>query len=175
MQRDELGEKRRTDLLLRHRLAAAMEEKRLRLAHLTWSEHHARVAAFLITAASPPVYFLPSSHCAATREALEAQHAASDAQVQEAEARLEEALRRAKEHAAQREAELTGAGEAGAKRATNRSDADAGPDADVPAEGQRRREAPAALAAHADDDADLDEAAENPPGLAGVLGTEDAS
>ena len=163
LQRTEASESRRSDLLLRQQLAASMEEKRLHLAHLTWLEHQSRLTPFLVTAAAPPLCFLPAKLCEATRSALSARQASATQDVAAAEARLAEALRQSKADAAQREAELR-----------ERWDAGRG-DADEATTKQTEGGVARPVQARADDepvaDEEIEEAATvNPAGLEGVLG-----
>ncbi len=180
LERGEMSEKRRTELLLRQRLAAAMEEKRLHLAHVTWLEHHSRVAAFLVTGATPPLLFLPTSHNASTQAALEARRAACAAEVERAEARLAEALLRAKAEAAEREAGLTEGPGRSTRGAPSEADAAAVEEGGAGDESMEPGEVPqpAALqpeeAEPANDQEIEDAAAANPAGLEAILGGGDA-
>jgi len=85
-----------------------MEEKQLRLGHMTWLDTHPRRAFFLVTRAAPPLYFLPAVMCAATEAALAARQGECEAETQAAAARLDAALASAAEAAAAKEAELLG-------------------------------------------------------------------
>ena len=85
-----------------------MEEKQLRLGHLTWLDTHARKAFFLVTRALPPLYFLPAALCPATEAALAARHGECESEAQQAAERLTAALASVAEAAASREAELLG-------------------------------------------------------------------
>ena len=105
-ERGEVNEKRRSEQLQRHRLAAEMEEKQLRLGHLTWLEAHTHRAAFLVTRAAPQLYFLPAVLCASTEAALAARKEECEAEAQQAADRLSAALTRVAEAAASRESEL---------------------------------------------------------------------
>jgi hypothetical protein len=155
-----MGEMRRSEMLLRDQLAATMEEKRLHLAHVTWLEHQARLTAFLVTVAAPPLHFLPALLCDATREALVSRRAASASEVERAEARLADALGRVKADAAQRAAELKRGG-----------DADGGEEPDAPPAAEA---APAAELAKMEEEEIEAASAATPAGLEGVLGSDDA-
>jgi hypothetical protein len=176
LKRSEMGELRRSELLLRDQLATSMEEKRLHLAHLTWLEHQARLTAFLVTTASaPPLHFLPATLCDATREALANRRAASASEVERAEARLAEALGRVKAEAAQREAELNDKC-AAPRRGGDAAGGDAAGGDEAP--NAARELSPAAELAKMDDDPGDEEldaaAAATPAGLVGVLGSANA-
>lgn len=108
IERGEVNEKRRSELLLRHRLAAEMEEKQLRLGHLTWLDSHTHTASFLLTRATPPLYYLPAVLCAATEAALAARKGECEAEAQQAAERLSAELARVAEAAAARESEGVG-------------------------------------------------------------------
>ncbi|CAN4108053.1 unnamed protein product [Withania somnifera] len=56
-EREHLDEKLKRDLILRARLAAKAEEKRLELLFLRWSEHHKKLANFIRTKAEPPIFY----------------------------------------------------------------------------------------------------------------------
>ena len=139
-----------------------MEEKQLRLGHLTWLEAHARRASFLVTRASPPLYFLPAVLCSATEAALAARPAECESEAQQAEGRLAAALARVADAAGATEAKLLG-------------NARAAPEEDEVAA------VPAALkvlpqpecAAYEDDMEDAADEAVAPSGLAGVLDVQD--
>ena len=92
-----------------------MEEKQLRLGHLTWLEAHACRASFLVTRAAPPLCFLPAVLCSATEAALAARQAESELEAQQADARLDAALESAARAAAAKEAKLLGNARAAAE------------------------------------------------------------
>jgi hypothetical protein len=137
-----------------------MEEKQLRLGHLTWLENHARRASFLVTRAAPPLYFLPAMHCAATEALLAARQAESEAEAQQAADRLGAALASAAEAAAAKEAELLG------KPRERDAVAEAEDVAAEPPSLKVRQEAE-----EAEDDEEVMDAADDDP-LAGVMGVE---
>lgn len=142
-----------------------MEEKQLRLGHVTWLDTHARRAFFLVTRASPPLYFLPAVMCAATEAALGARQGECEAEAQAAAARLEAALASAAEAAAAKEAELRGnKPREAAAEAEDAADPDDAPGEPLE-EARKRREAEEA--AEDADDAAMDGPDEEP--LAGVL------
>ncbi|KAJ8767942.1 hypothetical protein K2173_020882 [Erythroxylum novogranatense] len=58
-EREKIAEKRRRDLVLRARVAAKAEEKKLELMFLRWTEHHKKLNNFIRTKAEPPIYYLP--------------------------------------------------------------------------------------------------------------------
>ncbi|KAL8150730.1 hypothetical protein V2J09_020538 [Rumex salicifolius] len=58
-ERDKIVENRKRDLILRTRLAAKAEEKKLELLFLQWSEHHKKLSNFLRTKTEPPIYYMP--------------------------------------------------------------------------------------------------------------------
>ncbi|KAF0913173.1 hypothetical protein E2562_020298 [Oryza meyeriana var. granulata] len=59
-EREQAIEKRKRDMMLRARVAAKAEEKRLELLYMQWAEHHKRLSNFLRTNAEPPIYYLPA-------------------------------------------------------------------------------------------------------------------
>ena len=139
-----------------------MEEKQLRLGHLTWLEAHARRASFLVTRAKPPLYFLPAVLCSATEAALAARPAECEAEAQQAEDRLAAALATVAEAAVATEAKLLGSARA------------------VPGEEEEITAEPAAVEAPPEPECaaidDMEEAADEavaPPALAGVLDVQD--
>ncbi|CAN0906775.1 PNN [Linum grandiflorum] len=58
-EREKLAEKRRRDLVLRARVAAKAEEKKLELLFLRWTEHQKKLSNFIRTKAEPPIYYMP--------------------------------------------------------------------------------------------------------------------
>ncbi|GAB2299225.1 hypothetical protein Dimus_033296 [Dionaea muscipula] len=58
-EREQIAENRKRDLILRARVWAKAEEKKLELLFLKWSEHNKRLTNFLRTKAEPPIYYLP--------------------------------------------------------------------------------------------------------------------
>lgn len=56
-EREQIVEKRKRDLVLRARIAAKAEEKRMELLFLKWSEHKKRLGNFIRTVAQPPLYY----------------------------------------------------------------------------------------------------------------------
>jgi len=162
LERGEVSEKRRSELLLRHRLAADMEEKQLRLGHLTWQETHACRAFFLVTQAAPPLFYLPAVLCPAADAALAARQAVCESEVEQAGDRLNAALASVAEAAAAREAELQGRPQG--RDAAAVMEATEG----EPLVLQGRPQADDAADEEPDEAADVDIA-----GLAGVLGVQD--
>ncbi|KAH9752000.1 Pinin SDK memA domain-containing protein [Citrus sinensis] len=59
-EREQIAEKRKRDLILRARVAAKAEEKKLELLFLRWSEHHKKLSNFIRTKTEPPIYYLPT-------------------------------------------------------------------------------------------------------------------
>ncbi|XP_015691246.1 pinin [Oryza brachyantha] len=59
-EREQAVEKRKRDMMLRARVAAKAEEKRLELLYMQWAEHHKRLSNFLRTNAEPPIYYMPA-------------------------------------------------------------------------------------------------------------------
>ncbi|KAL6894431.1 hypothetical protein ACP4OV_008529 [Aristida adscensionis] len=59
-EREKIVEKRKRDVMLRARVAAKAEEKRLELLFMQWSEHHKKLSNFLRTKAEPPIYYMPT-------------------------------------------------------------------------------------------------------------------
>uniref|UniRef100_A0A0D9VXX3 Pinin/SDK/MemA protein domain-containing protein n=1 Tax=Leersia perrieri TaxID=77586 RepID=A0A0D9VXX3_9ORYZ len=59
-EREQAIEKRKRDMMLRARVAAKAEEKRLELLFMQWAEHHKRLSNFLRTNAEPPIYYIPA-------------------------------------------------------------------------------------------------------------------
>ncbi|KAG2546610.1 pinin-like [Panicum virgatum] len=59
-EREQIAEKRKRDMLLRARVAAKAEEKRLELLYIQWTEHHKKLSNFLRTKAEPPIYYMPA-------------------------------------------------------------------------------------------------------------------
>ncbi|KAL6637080.1 hypothetical protein ACP70R_024652 [Stipagrostis hirtigluma subsp. patula] len=59
-EREKIAEKRKRDVILRGRVAAKAEEKRLELLFIQWSEHHKKLTNFLRTKAEPPIYYMPT-------------------------------------------------------------------------------------------------------------------
>ncbi|KAL3638149.1 hypothetical protein CASFOL_018019 [Castilleja foliolosa] len=57
-EREQISEKRKRDLILRARIAAKAEEKKLELLFLRWSEHHKKLGNFIRTKAVPPIYYM---------------------------------------------------------------------------------------------------------------------
>ncbi|RAL49489.1 unnamed protein product [Cuscuta campestris] len=57
-EREQIVEKRKRDLILRARIAAKAEEKRMELLFLKWSEHKKRLGNFIRTEAQPPIYYM---------------------------------------------------------------------------------------------------------------------
>ncbi|GAB4831633.1 hypothetical protein Ancab_005644 [Ancistrocladus abbreviatus] len=58
-EREQIAENRKRDLILRARVAAKAEEKKLELLFLRWCEHHKKLTNFLRTKTEPPIYYLP--------------------------------------------------------------------------------------------------------------------
>ncbi|CAN1141788.1 PNN [Linum perenne] len=58
-EREKIAEKRRRDLVLRARVAAKAEEKKLELLFLRWAEHQKKLSNFIRTKAEPPIYYMP--------------------------------------------------------------------------------------------------------------------
>ncbi|CAL1385470.1 unnamed protein product [Linum trigynum] len=58
-EREKIAEKRRRDLVLRARVAAKAEEKKLELLFLRWTEHHKKLSRFTRTKAEPPICYMP--------------------------------------------------------------------------------------------------------------------
>ena len=137
-----------------------MEEKQLRLRHLTWLEAHARRASFLMTQTVPALYFLPAVLCSATEAALAARPAECEAEAQQAEDRLAAALVRVAEAAAAKEAKLLGS-------------ARAPPEEEVTAEPASVKVRSEPESAAYDDMEDAGDDAVAPSGLAGVLDVQD--
>ncbi|XP_057521673.1 uncharacterized protein LOC130801799 [Amaranthus tricolor] len=59
-ERERIAENKKRDLMLRARVAAKAEEKKLELLFLEWIEHHKRLTNFLRTKTEPPIYFMPA-------------------------------------------------------------------------------------------------------------------
>ncbi|KAL5210689.1 hypothetical protein ABZP36_006312 [Zizania latifolia] len=59
-EREQAIEKRKRDMMLRARVAAKAEEKRLELLYMQWVEHHKRLSNFLRTKAEPQIYYTPA-------------------------------------------------------------------------------------------------------------------
>ncbi|XP_052146003.1 uncharacterized protein LOC127765196 [Oryza glaberrima] len=59
-EREQAIEKRKRDMMLRARVAAKAEEKRLELLYMQWAEHHKKLSNFLRTTAEPPIYYMPA-------------------------------------------------------------------------------------------------------------------
>ncbi|RLN15673.1 pinin [Panicum miliaceum] len=59
-EREQIAEKRKRDMMLRARVAAKAEEKRLELLYIQWTEHHKKLSNFLRTKAEPPIYYMPA-------------------------------------------------------------------------------------------------------------------
>ncbi|KAL2897306.1 Pinin [Bienertia sinuspersici] len=59
-EREKIAANRKRDLVLRARLAAKAEEKKLELLFLQWSEHHKKLTNFLRTKTEPPIYYMPA-------------------------------------------------------------------------------------------------------------------
>ncbi|GMH26819.1 hypothetical protein Nepgr_028662 [Nepenthes gracilis] len=57
-EREQIAENRKRDLILRARVAAKAEEKKLELLFLQWSEHHRKLTNFLRTKTEPPIYYM---------------------------------------------------------------------------------------------------------------------
>ncbi|VFQ76326.1 unnamed protein product [Cuscuta campestris] len=57
-EREQIVEKQKRDLILRARIAAKAEEKRMELLFLKWSEHKKRLGNFIRTEAQPPIYYM---------------------------------------------------------------------------------------------------------------------
>lgn len=57
-ERERIAENRKRDLVLRARVAAKAEEKKLELLFLQWSEHHKKFTNFLRTKTEPPIYYM---------------------------------------------------------------------------------------------------------------------
>ncbi|KAL9227041.1 hypothetical protein vseg_002783 [Gypsophila vaccaria] len=58
-ERERIAENRKRDLVLRARVAAKAEEKKLELLFLQWSEHQKKLTSFIRTKAEPHIYYLP--------------------------------------------------------------------------------------------------------------------
>ena len=138
-----------------------MEEKQLRLGHLTWLEAHARRASFLVTQAAPPLYFLPAVLCSATEAALSGRPAECELEAQQAEERLAAALVRVAEASAAAEAKLLGNPRAAQE------------ECEVEAEPAVVDALPEPECAAYDDMEDAADEAVAPSGLAGVLDVQD--
>ncbi|XP_021759316.1 pinin-like [Chenopodium quinoa] len=59
-EREKIAENRKRDLVLRARVAAKTEEKKMELLFLQWSEHHKKLTNYLRTKAEPPIYYMPA-------------------------------------------------------------------------------------------------------------------
>uniref|UniRef100_A0A0E0KHX3 Pinin/SDK/MemA protein domain-containing protein n=1 Tax=Oryza punctata TaxID=4537 RepID=A0A0E0KHX3_ORYPU len=59
-EREQAIEKRKRDMMLRARVAAKAEEKRLELLYMQWAEHHKKLSNFLRTTVEPPIYYVPA-------------------------------------------------------------------------------------------------------------------
>ncbi|XP_022149257.1 pinin [Momordica charantia] len=59
-EREQIAEKRKRDLMLRARVAAKAEEKKLELLFLRWSEHHKKLSNFIRTKTEPSIHYLPN-------------------------------------------------------------------------------------------------------------------
>ncbi|CAL4943913.1 unnamed protein product [Urochloa decumbens] len=59
-EREQNAEKQKRDMMLRARVAAKAEEKRLELLYIQWTEHHKKLSNFLRTKAEPPIYYMPA-------------------------------------------------------------------------------------------------------------------
>uniref|UniRef100_A0A0E0D542 Pinin/SDK/MemA protein domain-containing protein n=1 Tax=Oryza meridionalis TaxID=40149 RepID=A0A0E0D542_9ORYZ len=59
-EREQAIEKRKRDMMLRARVAAKAEEKRLELLYMQWAEHHKKLSNFLRTTAEPQIYYMPA-------------------------------------------------------------------------------------------------------------------
>ncbi|CAN6281763.1 unnamed protein product [Urochloa humidicola] len=59
-EREQNEEKQKRDMMLRARVAAKAEEKRLELLYIQWTEHHKKLSNFLRTKAEPPIYYMPA-------------------------------------------------------------------------------------------------------------------
>lgn len=57
-ERERIAENRKRDLVLRARVAAKAEEKKLELLFLQWSEHHKKLTNFLRTKTEPHIYYM---------------------------------------------------------------------------------------------------------------------
>ncbi|CAL1352710.1 unnamed protein product [Linum trigynum] len=57
-EREKIAEKRRRDLVLRARVAAKAEEKKLELLFLRWSDHHKKCSNFTRTKTEPHIYYM---------------------------------------------------------------------------------------------------------------------
>ncbi|KAL9259893.1 Pinin-like protein [Drosera capensis] len=58
-EREQIAENRKRDLILRARVWAKAEERKLDLLFLKWCEHNKRLTNFLRTKAEPPIYYSP--------------------------------------------------------------------------------------------------------------------
>ncbi|XP_074285076.1 uncharacterized protein LOC141610732 [Silene latifolia] len=58
-ERERTAENKKRDLVLRARIAAKAEEKKLELLFLQWSEHHKKLTNFIRTKTEPHIYYLP--------------------------------------------------------------------------------------------------------------------
>ncbi|KAI4342013.1 hypothetical protein MLD38_026676 [Melastoma candidum] len=58
-EREQNTEKRKQDMILRARIAAKAEEKKLELLFLRWSEHQKKLCNFIRTKTEPPIYYMP--------------------------------------------------------------------------------------------------------------------
>ncbi|KAK3149619.1 hypothetical protein QOZ80_3AG0219910 [Eleusine coracana subsp. coracana] len=58
-EREQIVEKRKRDVMLRARVAAKAEEKRLELLYIQWTEHHKKLSNFLRTKTEPHIYYMP--------------------------------------------------------------------------------------------------------------------
>ncbi|KAI4318786.1 hypothetical protein MLD38_032453 [Melastoma candidum] len=59
-EREQNTEKRKQDMILRARIAAKAEEKKLELLFLRWSEHQKKLCNFIRTKTEPPIYYMPA-------------------------------------------------------------------------------------------------------------------
>lgn len=97
LERSIISDKCREDQQQRRRLDVLMQEKRLRLAHVTWVTNNERMFTFLETAAAPRVLYLPSRLNEAAQHALQERRdmltTFQAVDVPSAEARLEDSIR----------------------------------------------------------------------------------
>lgn len=70
-ERERIAENRKRDLILRARVAAKAEEKKLELLFLQWSEHHKKLTNFLRTKTEPPIYYMPAKPLEENAELME--------------------------------------------------------------------------------------------------------
>lgn len=70
-ERERIAENRKRDLILRARVAAKAEEKKLELLFLQWSDHHKKLTNFLRTKTEPPIYYMPAKPLEENSELME--------------------------------------------------------------------------------------------------------